>query len=225
MKSPVKEIQKVAGELASDFPGVAVASAPVGEPGDPGEMVGLVRREVALCAQHRSPRRRAEFVAGRIAARAAVARLVGSKNPQDIEILKDATGAPFVVDHPRVRVSITHSNQVAMAVAAFTPVGIDLEADEARPPAFSRMFFSRNEQESLSAAAEDAQQTMLNTLWTRKEAICKVGRWGGSLAFAAVDCLDSQVCVADSAIQVKSASAAGYVLSIAAEQRGDREDG
>jgi phosphopantetheinyl transferase len=225
MRSPVKEIQQAAGELASDFPGVAVASAPVGEPEDPGEMVGLVRREVALCAQHRSPRRRAEFVAGRIAARSAVARLLGIKAANEIEILKDATGAPFVVDHPRVRVSITHSNQVAVAVAAFVPVGVDLEADEARPPAFSRMFFSRHEQESLSAAPGDTRQTMLNTLWTRKEAICKVGRWGGSLAFAAVDCLDANVRVADSAITVKSASAAGYVLSIAAEQQDHMGDG
>ena len=225
MNSPVKEVQQVAGALASDFPGVAVASASVAEPGLPDEMVGLVRREGALCAQHRSPRRRAEFVAGRIAARSAVARLLGIKTPSEIEILKDATGAPFVVDHPKVSVSISHSNQVAMAVAAFVPVGIDLEADEARPPAFSRMFFSRSEQESLSAASPEAQQTMLNTLWTRKEAICKVGRWGGTLAFAAMDCLDSSVRVADSAIQVKSARAAGYVLSIAAEQSEDREDG
>jgi phosphopantetheinyl transferase len=223
MKSPVKEIQRAAGALASDFHGVAVASAPVAEPGEPGEMVGLVRREVVLCAQHRSPRRRAEFVAGRNAARAAVARLLGIKTPNEIEILKDATGAPFVVDRPHVRVSITHSNQVAVAVAAFVPVGVDLEADEARPPAFTRMFFSRHEQDSLSAAPNEAQQTMLNTLWTRKEAICKVGRWGGTLAFAQVDCLDSPVHVADAAITVKSASAAGYVLSIAAEE--DLEDG
>jgi 4'-phosphopantetheinyl transferase len=225
MQSPVKEIQQVAGALARGFPGVAVASAPVGDPDQPGEMVGLVRREVALCAQHRNPRRRAEFVAGRNAARAAVVRLLGIEDLNEIEILKDATGAPFVVNHPNVRVSITHSNQVAVAVAAFVPVGVDLEADEARPPAFSRMFFSRNEQQSLSAAPGHDQQTMLNTLWTRKEAICKVGRWGGTLAFAAVDCLGSDVRVADSAITVKSASAAGYVLSIAAERQGSRHDG
>lgn len=225
MKSPVKEIQQAAGELASDFPGVAVASVPVGDPDQPDEMVGLVRREVALCAQHRNPRRRAEFVAGRNAARLAVARLLGSETPNEIEILKDATGAPFVVGHPQVSVSITHSNQVAVAVAAFNPVGVDLEADEARPPSFSRMFFSHNEQQSLSATPGQEQQTMLNTLWTRKEAICKVGRWGGTLAFASVDCLGSDVRVADSAIKVKSASAAGYVLSIAAKRQKGVKDG
>jgi phosphopantetheinyl transferase len=225
MKSPVKEIQRAAGELASDLPGVAVASVPVAEPGQSDEMVGLVRREVALCAQHRNPRRRAEFVAGRNAARIAVGQLLGIKTPSDIEILKDATGAPFVVDHPRVRVSITHSNQVALAVAAFAPVGVDLEADEARPAAFSRMFFSRSEQDHLSATPDEAHQTMLNTLWSRKEAICKVGRWGGTLNFSTVDCLGSDVRVADSAITVKSASAAGYVLSIATERQEDGEDG
>ena len=225
MGTPVKEIQQAAGTLASDLPGVVVASVPVPAPGEAGEMVGLVRREVALCAQHRNPRRRTEFVAGRNAARMAVARLLGSSTVHDIEILKDATGAPFVVDHPRVRVSITHSNQVAVAVAAFVPVGVDLEADEARPAGFSRMFFSPHEQASMSAAPDDARQTMLNTLWTRKEAICKVGRWGSSLAFAALDCLDTDVRVADAAITVKSASAAGYVLSIAAEKKDLSEDG
>jgi phosphopantetheinyl transferase len=220
MLPPLLEIEQAASELATALAGVAVATVSVDESRDyhACALARLGQRERDLCNRFRCSRRRAEFIAGRIAARKAVARLLNGATPSQVEILRDVTGAPFVVALPSLRVSISHSNQVALAVAAHVAVGVDLEADEARPAAFSRLFFSVNEQERLSMTSSQAQQTFLNTLWTRKEAVSKVGHWGGHLVFAAVDCLDPSVRIDGSRIEVRSASVAGYVLSIAARR-------
>jgi len=221
MLPPFQEVGEAADKLAECFVGVAVASVPVTDDEGCASTTGarLTQRERALWSELRCARRRAEFLAGRMAARRAVAHLLNWPAPGPIEILKDAGGAPFVVEPPALEVSISHSNGVALAVAALVPVGVDLETDDARPAAFASLFFSASERRTLSAVSGHVQQTLLNTLWTRKEAVSKVGRWGGTLAFARVDCLDSTVRVAGCPIAVRSTAAAGYVLSIAIEQR------
>jgi 4'-phosphopantetheinyl transferase len=228
MSVPFVDVENAAAELATVFAGVAVASAAVAQPRDGGRdwlVDGLEQRERVVYEQLRCAPRRAQFVAGRVAARRAVARLLRDFAPRQAEILKDSQGAPFVVGHPSVRVSISHSNGVALAVAAHVPVGIDLEADDPRPAAFARLFFSAAEQRRLCTAGNHAQQTLLNTLWTRKEAVSKVGHWGGALVFAALDCLDSSVLIEGCAIEVRSVCAAGYVLSLASAREGRFGDG
>lgn len=223
MLPPLLEIERAAKELAAAFAEVAVAIVSVDDDDHHRQtkLARLGQRERDLCNRFRCSRRRAEFVAGRIAARKAVARLMRDHGPGRVEILNDVTGAPFVVALPSLQVSISHSNRVALAVAAHVPVGVDLEANEARPAAFARLFFTTQEQERLSTTAGEAQQTFLNMLWTRKEAVSKVGHWGGTLAFASVDCLAAHVHMDGRAIEVRSAATVGYVLSIAAQRLGN----
>jgi phosphopantetheinyl transferase len=221
MLLPFLQVESAAREIAKSFAGLAVASLPVAQAPDcrrDGGALGLVRGEQALYRQFRCAPRRAQFLAGRLAARRALARLLDGTTSGQPEILPDAMGAPVVVGYPSVRVSITHSNDIALAVAAHVPVGIDLEADEPRPAGFSRLFFSPAEQCRLCTSGK-ARQTLLNTLWTRKEAVSKVGHWGGTLPFASLDCLDSSMLVEDSPIEVRSGCAAGYVLSVATAER------
>lgn len=221
MLLPFVQVENAAREIAKSFADLAVASLPIAQPRDcrpDGGAIGLVQGEQALYRQFRCAPRRAQFLAGRLAARRALARLLEGTSSSQPEILQDATGAPFVVAYPSVRVSITHSNDIALAVAAHVPVGVDLEADEPRPAGFSRLFFSPAEQRRLCTSGK-ARQTLLNTLWTRKEAVSKVGHWGGTLPFASLDCLDSSLLVEGSPIEVRSGRAAGYVLSVATTQR------
>lgn len=227
MRAQLVEIDRAARDVAAAFADVAVASAAIDDRLDGREptTAPLTWRERALCDRFRCARRRAEFVAGRIAAHAAVARILGSTGARPVEILKDAQGAPVVVGHPAVQVSISHSQRIALAVASRHPVGVDLEADEARPPSFARLFCSAGERAWLSGAEQESRQNLLNTLWTRKEAVCKVGRWAGTLAFAALDCVASTVRIEGRPIEVRSGGAAGYVLSIAAEGQGVRAHG
>jgi phosphopantetheinyl transferase len=218
MSPPCADIENAASELAGAFAGVAVASVPIARQRDcRGDCLagGLVQGEHALCARLRCASRRAQFVAGRVAARQALACLGKDFASFPVEILRDRQGAPFVVGHPTVQISISHANDIALAVAAHVPVGVDLEADDPRPVGFARLFCSAGEQRRLSTASHQDRQTLLNTLWTRKEAVSKVGRWGGTLVFAALDCLDSSVLIEDWFIEVRSACAAGYVLSVA----------
>lgn len=68
--------------------------------------------------------RRGEYIAGRLAARAALAEL----SILDFNVLKDADGSPIWPDS--VQGSISHKEQLAVAIASksFRYVGIDLES-------------------------------------------------------------------------------------------------
>ncbi|HYD40901.1 MAG TPA: 4'-phosphopantetheinyl transferase superfamily protein [Anaeromyxobacter sp.] len=180
----------------------------------------LLGEERALWARHRSPRRRAEFLAGRIAARRAVAQALGEEREAELEIGRDPTGAPSVRGHPALHVSISHSHGLAAAVAAPFAVGVDLERTEPRPEAFARMFFTDAEHERLAAVPGPEREELLHVLWTRKEAASKVGRWGGRLPFGTLDCSGETVTVSGRRIALRSAFTAGYALSVAREVGG-----
>jgi phosphopantetheinyl transferase len=178
----------------------------------PSELIGVER---SLYQGYRSPRRRAEFVAGRRAARRAVAIALDRPKGEPVEIGREPSGSPCVREDPGLRISIAHSSGVAVAVAARFAIGVDLELDAPRPAALARFFLSPRERDTLARAAAPAQQGLLNVLWTRKEAASKVGGWGGRLAFAALDCSGERVTVAGRQIDLRSARAAGYALSVA----------
>lgn len=121
-------------------------------------LAALPAEERALLPAAATARRRAEFAAGRAAARAAVGRLLqapgacaavvrdaaaGTARP----IALDARGAPLPAF-----VSITHTEGVAAAAAARTPVGLDLVRLEALDGAFRREAFWPDELRSFEAA-------------------------------------------------------------------------
>ena len=218
MGASLAQLERVLVRLARGLGEVAVAIAPVG--GDRSCGAALLGEERALWARHRSPRRRAEFLAGRIAARRAVAGALGEGGAAALEIGKDPTGAPAVRGHPALHVSIAHSHGFAAAVAAPFAVGVDLERTEPRPEAFARMFFTDAEHERLAAVPGPEREELLHVLWTRKEAASKVGRWGGRLAFGALDCAGETVTVSGLRIALRSAFTAGYALSVAREVGG-----
>jgi len=220
MASPVAQIEQVLRELVQAFGDVAVVGVPVsGEAGAqealgiaPTELLGVER---SLYQRYRSPRRRAEFLAGRRAARRAVAIALDRPEGGSVEIGREPSGSPCVREHPGLRVSIAHSSGVAVAVAARFAIGVDLELDAPRPAALARFFLSPRERDTLAGAAEPTRQGLLNVLWTRKEAASKVGGWGGRLVFAALDCSHERVTVAGLQIDLRSARTAGYALSVA----------
>ena len=99
----------------------------------------LAERELTLLPPRSVEKRRCEFVAGRLAAKAAGARLRGVRPARDAfyTIVADGecAGRPIAVDAarapiPAAHLSITHSAGVAVAAAAVTPVGVDLTPAE-----------------------------------------------------------------------------------------------
>lgn len=218
MLAQLAQLERVLGRVARALGEVAVAIVPVESERD--EANALLGEERDLHAAYRSPRRRAEFLAGRIAARRAVALALGEERGAALEIGKDATGAPSVRGHPALHVSISHSSALAVAIAAPFAVGVDVERTEPRPETFARFFFTEAEHERLAAVPAPQREELLHVLWTRKEAASKVGRWGGRLPFGSLDCSGEIVTVSGCRIALRSAFTAGYALSVARELGG-----
>jgi phosphopantetheinyl transferase/NAD(P)-dependent dehydrogenase (short-subunit alcohol dehydrogenase family) len=121
--------------------------------------------EQALIAARGRPERQAERVLGRLAAQQALIGLLGEAHP----VLNAEGGAPYVVDHPELVVSISHSAGDAFAaVATSGRLGLDLEQVVLRHPSFARTWFTDAEQ---ALADEDCART--TAIWAVKEAVLK----------------------------------------------------
>lgn len=124
----------------------------------------LSPREAAQHAAFRLEKRRTEWLAGRLAAKALLAEATG-KEPAACEIQPDRLGRPSCGG---ILVTISHSGGWAMA--AVKPgadfLGADLEKVEDRHPAWYRDYFHPSE----LAAPQPSEATRL---WTIKEAFLK----------------------------------------------------
>lgn len=176
-------------------------------------------------ARYRSSKRRAEYLAGRLAAKKAAACALGRTGCSTLEILRQPNGAPWVKRHRALRISIAHSARLAVAAVAYHPIGLDLELETQRPRELARWFFSPDELHQLSTKSGADWHALANLLWTRKEAVAKVGQWGSGLVFAQLDCTTPRVSVGSTALRVKSIRTRRYVLSVAHEERPGDPDG
>ena len=117
-----------------------------------------------------TPKRIDDRIAGRIAAKRAVAGLLGA-DPMEMRVSNLESGEPVVhvSGQPGPRISISHSGGRAVALASSVErVGIDLEQIEERHPAFLEEWFSSDERLLLGGDAE-----LITTAWAAKEAVLK----------------------------------------------------
>jgi phosphopantetheinyl transferase len=133
------------------------------------------------------PRRRRQWLAGRVAAKDAVRawlrqhRGVEAIWPQEMCIVNDESGAPQlranVTDTvpDTLKISIAHKNlkgsTLAVAIVDEQPVGIDIEMIELRPANFIELTFSSAELALLNGADAATEHTRG---WVAKEAIAKL---------------------------------------------------
>lgn len=157
----------------------------------------LTPAERAEAAQ-RGERGRAGHLAGRVAAKRAVAgalRAAGVAVPAlvDIEITNDEHGRPMAAVRARpdllvspVEVSIAHAGRTGVALATCrtvagaahrTEVGVDLEPVEERSSRFERLTLTSAER-ALPPVPDDDRSTWLTRLWSAKEAAAKAGGLG-----------------------------------------------
>lgn len=178
-------------------------------PDDPSSLAGhwLTAAERAATGR-RGPRGRAAHVAGRAAAKQAVRAHLAEAGfadlgPERIQIANDERGCPIItvrgarVATRHLRVSIAHSNVVALGAAALhrpatgsadgPAIGIDVEPIEPRSARFERLTLTAGEQ-VLRPVPGDDRDTWLTRLWAAKEAASKAtgrGLEGRPKAFAA----------------------------------------
>lgn len=125
----------------------------------------LTAAERAEYAAFRFPKRRHDWLLGRLAAKLALAES-GGPDPGAITIRKLEGGRPaFDLDAPGWDLSITHGHGLAAALVAPAPVGIDLEAVRPLEADAWRFFTSEDEQARLAAG-----ELSPIALWAIKEA-------------------------------------------------------
>lgn len=89
----------------------------------------------------------------------------------DISILKDEKGCPYIEGREDIFVSLSHSNGVVMCAFSDTPVGVDTEPLKKRRKSVESRVFTDGEI-SLVDSAEDKDKAFF-TLWTLKESYLK----------------------------------------------------
>ena len=84
-------------------------------------------------------------------------------------------GKPFLVNHPDLHFSLSHSGKEVAIAFSRTPIGFDVEKKECRADfvSIARRFFSAAEAAQIAAAGEHAASLFVD-LWTAKEAILKL---------------------------------------------------
>ena len=175
--------------------------APAGKGGSLPAWLGPAER--AHAARLLVPKRRADFLLGRWAAKELLAGLLagaeGPAPPLDAyEIVPGPRGAPLVLrpDGGRlpVGVSVSHSDGTAFCAAWSDPddalaAGADLERIEPRSEAFVRDFFTEAETAAWEARAAGRPRDALATgLWSAKEAVLKALRLGLTVDTRGIDC-------------------------------------
>lgn len=144
----------------------------------------------------RFPKRRMEWLLGRLTAKTLLVRCLpelAAVHLDQITIGNHAEGAPFVsiVGEPLpLQLSISHREGLAVAALSANPersVGIDLEWVEDHPQSFYEDFFTPGELVIL-AGTPDNRKTLVGTLiWSAKEAVLKAMGKGLRLDTRSVD--------------------------------------
>jgi phosphopantetheinyl transferase len=144
----------------------------------------LGREERAQYAQV-SPRRRRQWLLGRVAVKDAVRQHLWRSDPGGIflhELLvgNASNGAPFVRGRhsrvvPDLTVSLAHCQEIGVGITRLGPCGIDVEEVLERDETTVRTALSENEQHLLRGLAADPADAPLwfTAMWTAKEAVAK----------------------------------------------------
>jgi 4'-phosphopantetheinyl transferase EntD len=169
-------------------------------------------------------KRKLEWLAGRIAAKRALAGYAGiidwPQGARHFSVLNDDAGAPFFSEYPELTLSLSHSHDYAVAVIAHDAIGIDIEKVEPRPMALAHYFCCAQERGFIEQESGrlDRLDVDLTLLWCRKEAVAKYLRLGGRLAFAQINVLDDDLSLPDLCarrIRLLSAERDGYAIALA----------
>lgn len=129
-----------------------------------------------------SPRRRRQWLNGRVAAKDAVRKYLWNKHglsdlfPKELIISNTSQGQPQVSAHisgcfsEKLHLSIAHKDLLAVAMAAEKPVGVDVEKIEARTQEFVDLTFTAQEQKNLP---QNNRDEWITRFWVAKEALSK----------------------------------------------------
>ena len=146
----------------------------------------------------RFPKRRSEWLLGRLTAKKLIVKCVpGMENVpfNQITIANSTAGAPYVCTADKilpVQLSISHRERCAAAAVSLNAgisQGIDLEWVEDHPPSFYEDFFTADEVRSLGEYAAEQRAWAGSLTWSAKEAVLKALGQGLRMDTRAVEVL------------------------------------
>ena len=160
--------------------------------------------EAAAYAALRTPKRRHDWLLGRLTAKRLIRHALAERfgydlPPQAIVILSHPDGWPQVSfptlsDPPPLTLTISHTGERAFCAVAFganVPLGADIETVETRSPGFIADYFTADERDLVAVAPEDRRTVIANAVWSGKEAALKAIRRGLAEDTRLVTCLPS----------------------------------
>lgn len=183
-------------------------------------------------SRFKTQKRQNEWLAGRFAAKSVILKYLEQRSEtsqfSDLELIYDKNGRPHLKNRPELTVSISHSHEYAVAVAADYSIGVDIERIHDRPlDSLKNYFFSSDEQTKLSDCADrDEKQTLGTVYWTRKEAVSKLYGLGGQMNFKEIDTVSNSIYdlrCDDRSIQLLSCNNNDYCVSIAFQKENPEE--
>ncbi len=160
----------------------------------------LSRDEQAMFDRLKTPKRRQDWLLGRLAAKKLIQAVIYQKTGNccsldELVIAAHASHAPYLVGEAGkwINLSLSHAGSRAVSAVVDQPsreIGIDIEQIERRPEGFAQEFFTENEI-NLMRTAKDAytNELLLAGIWSAKEAVFKALQVGLSVNTKAVTCL------------------------------------
>lgn len=189
----------------------ALPSQPADAQGVPG---WLGAQEQARLAAMRSPRRRAQFLAGRGLLRTLLAHARGGA-PQDWMLSAPDAGPPTVEGQDGIHLALSHSGGWTAAAVADAPIGVDIEVPT-RPrdlDGLAALCCDEAERALLMEAAGAQREMLFYEMWTAKEAWIK--QRGEQLAPRRLQQIHLRRPQALASPQVRTWSAQGWMLAVA----------
>ena len=183
----------------------------------------LSNEEMRCFNQLHNRKRKREWLAGRFAAKSAMVDFCIAKNIgisfKDLTILPNADGAPICIEHPEITLSISHSHENAVAIAARRPIGIDIEYLANLDPVILDWYFTENEKRIICRNEDGPQKIrLMASFWSAKEAVSKLYQIGAKLDFTQIDAITCSFIQTKSRkkdFQIQSIQCRDYAISIA----------
>ena len=148
----------------------------------------------------RVPAARARHVAGRAWARRVLAARLGCA-PDEVPLVATAQGAPVVVGHPTLHLSVSHTpGLVVVALAEDRRVGVDVERRDRRTLPPPTAWLHAEELAELADHARVGRDALLER-WTAKEAVAKALGTGLGAPLRAISLAGGHVAAPDTQVE------------------------
>lgn len=105
----------------------------------------------------------------------AVKSIIGKEyriNAEDVTIVTDETGKPYVAEHPEIFFNISHTENLIAIAFSDIAVGVDAQTPISPEPKIAKRFFTQTEYDYIYAHREDTARRFTR-IWTEKEAYIK----------------------------------------------------